>query len=67
MDAVREYMQNARHCGELTAKISGAEYKRTLEAMANYWARLAADQRALVRRGERAAPCRADMLNEASQ
>jgi len=50
------------------AKISSVEYKRTLEAMADNWAGLAADRKAQVMRGKqarRAAP--ENMLSEAGQ
>jgi hypothetical protein len=46
------YMQHARHCRELAARISSVEYKLTLEAMADYWAKLAADRKAQVIQGK---------------
>jgi len=52
-------MQHARHCLELGAK--SVEYKQTLEAMADNWARLAADRKARVTRGKRrSAPRRSE-------
>ena len=42
---IHDYMQYARECWELAAKVSSVEYKRMLEAMADRWAQLASDQK----------------------
>jgi hypothetical protein len=54
MHVVKEYMQNAWHCREIAANTSNVEYKRTLEAMADNWAQLAADRKLQVTQGKRA-------------
>lgn len=47
-------MQHARDCRELAAKISSVEYKQILEAMADNWARLAADRKSQLTRDKQA-------------
>lgn len=49
MSEFRQYMDCARECRELATRLSDAKYKRTLEAMADRWAQLAADKRAGMR------------------
>jgi hypothetical protein len=51
---IYEYLQYARECRELAARLSSAEYRRMLEAMADSWAQLAADRRAGIRIGRNA-------------